>query len=231
MKTLKGLVSHRHSNGLPTKSCFIFLMTIVVFTIGFSCQDNDIEPQTPGIEHSNLRASTGVGGVSDENTSNTNLKTLYLENFSDPSKNQLAKLLSNENYKKLIFQSYLTRNGQLTLVAFAAKQNGKDFNPDYQVLGVIDDNPGQDLQDKNVFLGDQKLESSSGFQLLKDAVNTRSKNDTLKNYVIFSPELKLIPGSRSYVVEYSINFINSLDGFAAQILPRSSTRLNPSPPY
>lgn len=207
------------------------MILVLAFSFGISCnKSNDIEAEPLGIDQSNLRASTGVEEVTTGSVS-TRLKTLYLENFNDQSRNQLSKLLSDESYKKLVFQNYLLRNGQFTLVAFAVKQNGKDFNPQYQVLGVVNDDLGQDISDKEVFFGDQKLESSNGFQELKSAINEGTKNDSSKNYVIFIPQLKLLQGSRSYVIEYSINYTHTLDDLDVQILPVRSTRLNPSPPY
>lgn len=231
MKILKGLLNYKFNSCPAQKLSLAFLVLFLSLLIGISCNEkNEYDSQPVGIEPANLSASTGSTGTESKAFS-TGLGNLYLENFNDPSRNQLAKLLSNESYKKLVFQFYKLKNGRLTLVAFAGKLNNKDYNPNYQVLGIVDDVIVQDIEDKEVFLGDQKLDNDAGFKLLKDAINQGSKNDTSKNYVIFTPELKRFSASGTYVVEYSINFTNSLRGFSNQTLPVGSRRLNPSPPY
>ena len=228
MKILKGFIDLQGNSVLPKKYLLIFLFPVLVILIGLSCNDKqESDPGTVGIEQNKLNKLAATEGAVTQSIS-SGLSSMYLLNFNDPDKNQLRSLISDENYKKLFFQSYLTKNGQLTLVAIAGKQNGKEFNPAYQVLGLVNDHGTQDLQDKEVFLGDQIL-SGNVFDLLKEAINKDSRNDTTKNYVVFSPELKAV--GNGYRVEYSIRFTNTLVGFDIQLLPTSSGRLNPSPPY
>lgn len=232
MKTLKGLIHYKfYSRPTSIKYSLALFKVVVLITILIGCNDkNESDSSSPQVEKSNLSASSGSVRTS-ASSINSGLSSLYLENFSDTSKNQLARLLSDQSYKKLIFQFYKLKNGRLTLVAFAGKQNNKDFNPNYQILGLVDDIVVQDIGDKEVFLGDQKLDNDSGFKLLKESVNTESKNDSSKNYVIFTPQLKRFSASGSYVVEFSIAFTNSLRDLSSQILPVSGGKLNPSPPY
>lgn len=228
MKNLKGFRKLPDISILPEKYLLIASFAALLF-IGVRCNDKqETVPAPAGLEQNNkFNKIAGTDGSSTQSIS-SGLTSMYLLNFNDPAKNQLSSLISDESYKKIFFQSYLTKTGQLTLVAFAAKQNGKEFNPNYAILGLVNDHGTQDLQDKEVFLGDQTL-SGSAFEMLKDAINKDSRNDTTKNYVVFSPELK--PFGKSYVVEYTIRFTNTLDGFDIQLLPSSSGRLNPSPPY
>lgn len=205
-----------------------FLRLVILITLLSACNDKSQSDFPAPIEKSGLSASSGGNGLSSGSV-NPGLSTLYLENFADTSKNQLARLLADPSYKKLIFQLYKLKNGRLTLVAFAGKQNNKDYSPRYQVLGVADDIV-QDIGDKEVFLGDQKLEDDM-FKLLKESLNTVARNDSTKNYVIFTPELKRFSASGAYVVEFSITFANSIADLSSQILPASRGKLNPSPPY
>jgi hypothetical protein len=99
------------------------------------------------------------------------------------------------------------------------------------VLNWVDDVVVQDIEDKEVFLGDQKLATDADFKMLKDAINKGSKNDSTKNYVVFTPELTRFSADGKYVIEYSIRFTSSLVGFGTQLLPPGSSRLHPSPPY
>jgi hypothetical protein len=217
----------KRSDCLPARAVFLLCM-IVSTIIGISCADKDEGDAQP------LQVSPAVSaerdGIEAKSVSSA-LGNLYIENFNDPSRNQLAKLLCEESYKKLIFQFYKRKDGRLTLVAFAAKQNGKEFNPYYHVLNWVDDAAVQDIEDKEVFLGDQKLDNDASFKLLKDAINKGSKNDDFQNYIVFTPELKRFSTDGKYVVEYSIHFTHSLADFNSQILPVSRGRLNPSPPY
>lgn len=228
MKILKGLLIVVDKSLLPKKYLLILIFPVFVFLIGLSCNDKqESDPGSIGIGQNKLNKFAATDGSVTQSISSS-LSSIYLLNFNDTAKNQLSKLISDESYKKLFFQSYLTKNGQLTLVAFAGKQNGKEFNPAYQVLGLVNDHSTQDLQDKEVFLGDQTL-SGNVFEMLKDAINKDSRNDTTKNYVVFSPELKAF--GNAFRVEYSIRFTNTLEGFDIQLLPSSTGRLNPSPPY
>jgi hypothetical protein len=228
MKILKGFLNLRGNSVLPKKYLLILLFPLFVFLIGVNCNDKqESDPGPIGIEQNKLNKLAATDGSVTQSIS-SGLSSMYLLNFNDTAKNQLSRLISDESYKKLFFQSYLTKNGQLTLVAFAGKENGKEFNPGYEVLGLVNDHGTQDLRDKEVFLGDQTL-AGNGFKMLKDAINKDSRNDTTKNYVVFSPELKRF--GNSYIVEYSIRFTNTLDGFDVQLLPARSGRLNPSPPY
>ncbi|NEU07908.1 hypothetical protein GZH53_06250 [Flavihumibacter sp. R14] len=227
MKIFKGSISYR-SDGFPTK-VFLLLCSIISFTIiGISCNDKNEGDSQP--LQASLSSSAEKGQVESKSVS-SGLGNLYIENFNDPSRNQLAKLLADENYKKLVFQFYQRKDGRLTLVAFAAKQNGKEFNPYFHVLNWVDDVAVQDIEGKEVFLGDQKLDNDASFKMLKDAINKGSKKDESHNYVVFTPELKRFTADGKYVIEYSIHFTSSLVDFSNQILPVSRGRLNPSPPY
>lgn len=228
MKALNGLTNFQGNLFIPKQNLLILLFPFLVLVTVLSCNDKEeSDPGLASIEQNKINKLAGTDGSVSQAIS-SGLSSLYLLNFNDPDKNQLSSLISDENYKKLFFQTYLTKSGQLTLVAFAGKQNGKEFNPNYQVLGLVNDHSTQDLQDKEVFLGDQTL-SGNVFETLKDAINKDSRNDTTKNYVVFSPELKAF--GNGYRVEYSIRFTNTLQGFDIQLLPGSSGRLNPSPPY
>lgn len=230
MRTLKGPLNYLNSWPTPKNTSFLFVMFFFCFG-GLSCRDKDESYSQPlAMDNSRLSASTESLGTQFEDPS-TGLFNLYLENFRDAKRNQLTGLLSEENYKKLVFQFYRLRDGRLTLAAFAGKQNDKNFNPNYQILRIVDDEPIEDIEGKEVFLGSQVLENDALFKTLKDAVNEGSKNDTSKNYVLFTPELKRFSESGNYVIEYSIRFTNSLQGLSSQILPVRSGRLNPSPPY
>ncbi|MBC7914167.1 MAG: hypothetical protein H7Y07_08590 [Pyrinomonadaceae bacterium] len=216
---------------MPSQKHYLFLLTVtVLFLSGVSCNDkNEADSVSPNGELSaSINSPSGDVGKSISSA----LRIMYLENFNDQSRNQLAKLVCDENYKKLIFQFYTTKNGDLTLVAFAAKPNSKDFNPDYQILGVVNDAVAVDIQDKEVFMGDQKLDYNSGFKELRDAVNKGSKNDTTKNYIIFTPDLKrFTTRSPSFVIEFSITFSSTLKGLDPHITGKGFVKLNPSPPY
>jgi hypothetical protein len=213
---------------LQNKYILSFMFPVFVILAGVSCNDHQESDALPeGIVQNGQNKLASTSGVISQSI-NTGLSSMYLLNFSDTSKNQLRRLLSDENYKKLFFQTYLTKNGKFTLVAFAGKQNGKEFNPNYEVLNLIDDHGTQDLQDKEVFLGDQTL-ADEGFNMLKDALNTGSRNDRSKDYVVFTPELKRF--GQSYVIEYSIRFTSTVEQFDISLLPARSGRLNPSPPY
>ena len=230
MKILKDFKKHEFYCFRASRSFFSSLLIAILF-IESGCTDkNEINSRSGELEQANLSASSGKPGTESKDI-NSSLGTLYLENFNDPERNQLARLLTNENYKKLVFQFYKRKDGRLTLVAFAGKLNDKDFNPDYQVLGIADDAGEQSLDNVEVFLGDQKLENDAGFKMLKEAINQGSKNDTSKNYVIFSPELKRFSPEGASVIEFSISFVSSLDGLNASIIPVGSRKLNPSPPY
>jgi len=232
MKTLKGLTRYRFPI-FPTeeKSYFKLFRLVILISMVSACNDkSQSDLPSTRVDKSNLSASSGSNRLS-SGVIDAGLSTLYLENFSDTSKNQLARLLSDQSHKKLVFQFYKLKDGRLTLVAFAGKQNNRDFSANYQILGIVNDSPVEDIGDKEVFLGDQKLDNDSGFKLLKEAVNTESKSDSSNNYVIFTPELKRFSASGSYVVEFSITFTNSLRDLNSQILPVSRAKLNPSPPY
>lgn len=231
MKLLKGSKNYKLDSYPFCNSVATLVALFFILLAGPSCNEKDEFNSHPlTIEKSNLSASTD--GVSSQSESAGNgLVNLYLENFHDPARNQLAKLLSDENYKKLIFQFYKLRSGRLTLVAFAGKQNDKEFNPDYQILGLVDENAVADIEGKEVFLGNQILDNDAVFKMLKNSINQGSKNDTSKNYVIFTPEIKRFSASGGYVVEFTIRFTNSLRDFSSQILPVGGGRLNPSPPY
>lgn len=231
MKILRGSMNYTFCSCPPPTNTLFVLILLFLSVAGSGCQDKDESNSDPlAIEKSHLSASTESVGTQSE-VAGTGLFNLYLENFQDPKRNQLARLLSEENYKKLIFQFYRLRDGRLTLAAFAGKHNGKGFNPDYQILKIADDTAIEDVVGKEVFLGSQVLDNDALFKTLKNAVNEGSKNDTSKNYVLFTPQLKRFSESGSYVIEYSIRFTNSLQGLSSQILPVSSGRLNPSPPY
>ena len=101
----------------------------------------------------------------------------------------------------------------------------------FHVLNWVDDVAVQDIEGKEVFLGDQKLDNDDSFKMLKAAINKGSKKDESQNYVVFTPELKRFTADGKYVIEYSIHFTSSLVDFSNQILPVSRGRLNPSPPY
>ena len=226
MKTLKGPFSYiDHSRSL--RILVLSFAVLSVLLIGIHCDESDdtsaqfLQSGTP----SDKSADTETRSVSSA------LGNLYIENFNDPARNQLAKLLCDDSYKKLIFQTYKLKDGRLTLVVFAGKQNEKEFNPYFHVLNWVDDAVVEDMQDKEVFLGDHRLNDDKEFKLLKDAINKGPKNDTSRNYIVFTPELKQFSNDRKYVIEYSIRFTSSLDGFASQILPAGSARLHPSPPY
>ena len=227
MKITKGPFRYS-SRRLLLRRSFQLCAVIAFLIAGVRCDDqgdNDSQPV-----QASLGASAPNEGIESQSFSSA-LGNLYIENFHDPSRNQLAKLLCEESYKTLLFQFYKLKNGRLTLVAFAGKQNNKDFNPYFHVLNWVDDAVVQDIEDKEVFLGDQKLTTDGDFRMLKDAINKGSKNDSSKNYVIFTPELKRFSADGKYVIEYSIRFTSSLEGFASQILPAGSGRLHPSPPY
>jgi len=227
MKILKGSASYGY-HSRPLKAVLLILAVITTLFIGVRCDDND-DSETRTLQ-STLSAS-GDGGSVETKSLSSALGNLYIENFNDPERNQLAKLLCEESYKKLVFQFYKLKNGRLTLVVFAGKQNGKEFNPYFHVLNWVDDTVVQDIEDKEVFLGDQTLDSGGDFKMLKDAINKGSRNDTSKNYVILTPELKRFSKDGKYVIEYSVRFTSTLEGFASQILPTRSGRLHPSPPY
>jgi hypothetical protein len=230
MKTLKGLINYK-PYGFPALQIFPTSIALyLLLFISFSCNEKDESGSQAGMETASLNASSGKGGVETKSLSST-LGNLYLVNFNDTAKNQLTRLFSDESYNKLTFQTYKLKNGQLTLAVFAGKQNSKEFNPDFQVLGFVDDIVIQDIEDKEVFLGDQKLDNDTGLKMLKEAINVGSKNDSTKNYVIFTPELKRFSTAGNYVIEYSIRFTSSLEEFKNQLLSPASGRLNPSPPY
>jgi hypothetical protein len=230
MKTSKDIKNYKFYSFQAAQRSFTSLLIGFLF-IGPACNDkNEINSQPNGLEQARLSESSKQEHTESKAISST-LGTLYLENFNDPARNQLAMLLSNASYKKLVFQFYKLKDGRITLVAFAGKLNGKDFNPNFQVLGVVDDAGFQDIDNAEVFLGDQKLENDAGFQMLKEAVNQGSKNDTSKNYVIFTPELKRFSPEGASVIEFSINFVPSLTDLSASIIPVGSRKLNPSPPY
>ncbi|MBC7914457.1 MAG: hypothetical protein H7Y07_10085 [Pyrinomonadaceae bacterium] len=230
MKKIRGLLDYRLYWVSSKKHCLFLLTIIILFIGGISCNDkNEANSVSP---YGELSANTNSPSGDVGKSINSALRIMYLENFNDQSRNQLAKLVCDENYKKLIFQFYTTKSGDLTLVAFAAKQNSNDFNPNYQILGVINDAVASDIQDKEVFMGDQKLEFNSGFKELRDAVNKGSKNDSTKNYIIFTPDLKrLTPRGPSFVIEFSITFSSTLKGLDPQITSKGFVKLNPSPPY
>jgi hypothetical protein len=230
MEKINGLLNYRPYRVASQKYHLFLLIFILLVFGGIGCNDkNEAESVSPigGLKASINSPSGDVG-----KSINSALRIMYLENFNDQSRNQLAKLVCDENFKKLIFQFYTTKNGDLTLVAFAAKQNGKEFNPDYQILGIVNDAVAEDIQEKEVFLGDQKLEYNSGFKVLQEAVNKGSKNDSTKNYIIFTPELKrLTPRGPSFVIEFSITFSSTLKGLDPHITGKGFVKLNPSPPY
>ena len=226
MRIIKGLVSYS-SYGFPLKRLLWICVIYLFFIIGISCERNESESY---LQNANIGTASGNGEVEPMSVSPA-LGNLYLENFNDPSKNQLVKLLCDDSYKSLVFQFYKLKNGRLTLVAFASKPNGKDFNPYFHILKWVDDTIVQDIDDKEVFLGDQRLDISGDFKMLKEAVNKGSVNDSSKNYIVFTPELKRFSADGNYVIEYSFRFTNSLEGFASQILPAGAGRLHPSPPY
>ena len=232
MKTLKGLIDYQLYSFPALKILSASFALYLLSFMSLSCNDKDEYGSQSGAETASLNASSGKGRIATKSISTT-LGNLYLENFHDTTKNknQLARLLSDESYNKLTFQTYKIKNGQLTLVVFAGKQNSKEFNPHFQVLGLVDDIVIQDMEDKEVFMGDQKLDNDTAFKMLKDAVNVGSKNDSTKNYVIFTPELKRFSTAGNYVIEYSIRFTSSLDEFKSQLLSPPSGKLNPSPPY
>lgn len=231
MKILKGVMNYKLYSCPLSNSFLVLLALLFILPAGLSCNDkNEYNSQAPAIEKAGLSASSGVVNSQSKSVS-TGLVNLYLENFHDPERNQLAKLLSDENYKKLIFQFYRLRSGRLTLAAFAAKQNDKEFNPNYQILGLVDENVVADIDGKEVFLGNQILDNDAVFKMLKNSINQGSKNDTAKNYVIFTPEIKRFSAYGSYVIEFTIRFTNSLRDFSNQTLPVGGGRLNPSPPY
>jgi len=230
MKTSKDYKNYKFYSFLASPTFFASLLAGLLY-FAASCNDkNEIGSRSTGLEQASLSASSGKEGTESKAISST-LGTLYLENFNDPARNQLAKLLSNESYKKLVFQFYKRKDGRLTLVAFAGKLNNKDFNPNYQILGIADDAIAEDIDDTEVFLGDQKLENDGGFKMLKEAINQGTTNDTSKNYVIFTPGLKRFSPDGASVIEFSITFAGSLVGLSASIIPAGSRRLNPSPPY
>lgn len=228
MKDLNCFPNFPGNRLIPKKYALVFLCSFFIF-IGLSCNDKEETDQAAGsIESNSINKLAATGAGAANQAISTGLSSVYLLNFNDPAKNQLNSLFSDDSYKKLFFQTYISKSGQLTLAAFAGKQNGKEFSLSYQILGVVNDHSSQDLQDKQVFLGDQVL-SGPTFEMLKAAVNKDSKNDTTKNYVVFSPELKAF--DNGFRVEYSIRFTNTLEGFDIQLLPSNAGRLNPSPPY
>ncbi|WP_026898717.1 hypothetical protein [Daejeonella oryzae] len=226
MKILKRLVNNTIYCLPNTKWILILIIYACLLFSGFSCNDdNSFAPVQANNEEANPNFSDGDGQPKSESV----LRIMYLTNFNDPDKNQLAQLLCNENYKKLVFQFFKNREEKLTLAAFAGKLNDKGYNPNFQILNVVDDIIVEDIQGKEVFLGELEMENNSAFKLLKESLNKGAKNDTTKNYILFTPTLRPY-SARRYTVEFTIRFTNSLRGLDSQLLP-GSFKLNPSPPY
>ena len=105
----------------------------------------------------------------------------------------------------------------------------------FWLLGLVDGSVIEDIHDKEVFMGDQKLENSTGLQTLKDAINKGSSNDSTKNYIVFTPVLKKFSSpnlvTNTYVVEIVVSFSNTLKGLDPHVSGKSPIKLNPSPPY
>ena len=84
-------------------------------------------------------------------------------------------------------------------------------------------------------MGDQKLEHSTRLQTLKVAINKGLRNDSTKNYIVFTPVLKKFSSpnliTNTYVIEIVVSFSNTLKGLDPNVSGKSPIKLNPFPPY
>ncbi len=121
---------------------------------------------------------------------------MVLRNFAGPNNNQLKRLLSKSNGDpyKIVFQTFITEEGEVNLTAQVANTKNQAFDFQPEELEVTDQIVIGNITGKKIRFGQQEIsknDKSSDAQRtkvlkkLRDFANRASKNEVL----IFGPRI------------------------------------------
>jgi len=172
---------------LSRQKMFLYLSAFLLITLLMRCNNSG-----PKELKSNFVDSASHTSGSPAREISSTLYPLLLRNYqdaSDPSSNQLEKLLPKRNTPhKIVLQFLKTSDNFLTLVAWSGMKGSKDFK--HSEILTIWKNTGIPLNG-NVLLGDQEInkknehhQGSNDIKALVDVIN-----DPDNKFLLFQPKL------------------------------------------